>query len=489
MDINTLKALVSSGESEVAEFKKTTAQLQRAGETLCGMLNGRGGQVLIGVSAEGRVLGQMLSDKTSRETAAVLQKFEPPVLIMQTVIKLTDDKSVLILEADPNKTDRPYTFDGRAYQRIGSTTSTMPQVIYQRLLIERVYSTTRWEMYPARSYSIDDLDSEEILRTVRIGIAAGRLPEATGHNIPDILGRLDVLEDGCLNHAAVVLFGTRFSPEYPQCQLRLARFRGVDKSEFLDNKQVEGNAFRLFEEAMLFLRRHLPVAGRILPGVIERVDEPLFPLEALREALVNAFCHRDYSVVGGAVNLAIYDDRLEIWSEGLLPPDIRPEDLKREHSSNPRNLTISKVFHKRGMFEEWGRGTQKIVRLCVEAGHPEPEFGQQAGSVWVRFLPGNYTIPHHTAHDLGVQQSPSYNPALDRPQPQPRRAVPELTARQEDILQIVADHGPLPLREIMNKTKQSSASVTVRKDLYYMKTLGLVDSTGHGHGAKWLICR
>jgi len=113
--------------------------------------------------------------------------------------------------------------------------------------------------------------------------------------------------------------------------------------------------------AMLFLRRHLPVAGRIVPGLFEREDEPLFPLEALREALVNAFCHRDYTIAGGAVSLAIYDDRLEIWSDGTLPFGLTPEDLKRDHPSKPRNPLIAKVFYLRGVIERWG-GTDRFQR-------------------------------------------------------------------------------------------------------------------------------
>jgi ATP-dependent DNA helicase RecG len=142
------------------------------------------------------------------------------------------------------------------------------------------------------------------------------------------------------------VFGREFLPHYPQCQLRLARFRGTDKNEFLDQRQLHGHAFDLLSEAMQFLTRHLPVAGRIEPGVFERVDEPLFPPIALREALVNAFCHRDYAQAGGAVSVAIYDDRLEIWSSGELPLGMKVEDLKREHLSRPRNPLIAEVFYR-----------------------------------------------------------------------------------------------------------------------------------------------
>lgn len=337
----------------------------------------------------------------------------------------------------------------------------MPQDTYQQLLAGRVHSRNRWENRSAEGFEPSDLDAEEILRTVRLGIEAGRLPESTGTGSEDILTRLGLLENGTLANAAIVLFGTRFVPDYPQCQLRMARFRGVDKSEFLDQRQVEGHAFELLDEAMLFLRRHLPVAGRVVPGLFEREDEPLFPREALREALVNAFCHRDYGIVGGAVSLAVYDDRLEIWSDGTLPFGLTTEDLKREHASKPRNPLIAGVIYLRGVIERWGRGTQKIVELCVRAGHPEPEFGEQAGSVWVRFLPGGYIAPHRVAHDL--------------------------TDRQREILHVLAALPVLAFREIRNAIKDAPPDRTLREDLLHLKRLGLIESEGFGRGAVWRL--
>ncbi len=109
MDIKELKTLVSGGESEILEFKKSTGQCRRAAETLCGMLNGTGGRVLIGVTPEGRILGQTVSDKTIREVAEVLQKFEPPASIAQARVIVADNKAVLVLEAIPNPESRPYT--------------------------------------------------------------------------------------------------------------------------------------------------------------------------------------------------------------------------------------------------------------------------------------------------------------------------------------------------------------------------------------------
>jgi ATP-dependent DNA helicase RecG len=315
----------------------------------------------------------------------------------------------------------------------------------------------------AEDVHIDDLDRDEVLRTVRLGIEAGRLPESTGGDIGDILDRLQLRKDGRLLNAAVVLFGRHVEQDYPQCQLRLARFKGIDKSAFLDNRQVHGHAFRLLDEAMAFMLRHLPISGRFEPGRLERIDEPLFPVAALREAVINAICHRSYAHAGGAVSVAIYDDRLEIWSDGTLPFGLKPEDLKRKHDSRPRNPLIAGVFYRRGLIEQWGRGTQEIVSLCVRAGHPEPEFGEEAGSVWVRFLPSGYIAPHRVAHDL--------------------------TERQREILEILSRHGEAPLRMIREELARPAADRTIQEDLVHLRRLGLVGASGRGRGARYWLQR
>jgi ATP-dependent DNA helicase RecG len=245
--------------------------------------------------------------------------------------------------------------------------------------------------------------------------------------------------------------------------LALGAVQEIDKTEFLDNRQVYGHGFELLDEAMLFLQRHLPVAGKIQPGVLERIDIPLFPLDALREALVNALCHRDYSRTGGAVSIAVYDDRLEIWSDGTLPFGLTVEDLKRDHQSHPRNPIIAEAFFRRGLVERWGRGTQRIVELCVGAGHPEPEFMEQAGAVGVRFIPSGYIAPHRIGHNL--------------------------TERQREILQVLAPARRMALREVRDRMADPPADRTLGDDLSHLKKLGLVGSSGHGRGAVWFLVR
>ena len=394
----------------------------------------------------------------------MLDRFEPPAPVEVEYVALREsDRQIIVLDAPVESDARPFTFGGRPYQRVETTTSVMPQERYEALLLERAHARRRWENQPAVDVGLDRLDHEEILRTVRLGIQAGRLPEGTGTEVGEILDRLKLRSEERILDAAVVLFATDPLPDYPQCKLRLARFKGTDKSEFLDNRQVHGHAFHLLQEGMDFLLRHLPIAGRFEPGRVERIDEPLFPVAALREALVNALCHRDYGIAGGAVDAAIYDDRLEIWSDGTLPFNQRPADLKRPHKSRPRKPLITGVFYRRGLVEEWGRGTQMIVSLCVRAGHPEPEFAEEAGAFGIRFLPkGDIALPR-VAHDL--------------------------TDRQREILQILARSDRQAFAEIRDGLSKAPSDRSIRNDLVHLRQLGLARLEGHGRGARRALVR
>ncbi|MFQ6091791.1 MAG: ATP-binding protein [bacterium] len=99
--------------------------------------------------------------------------------------------------------------------------------------------------------------------------------------------------------------------------------------------------------------------------------------------------------------MAIFDDRLEIWSEATLPSGLKPEDLKREHPSRPRNPLISKAFYLRGVIERWGMGTLNIIDWCTENGNPAPKWSEHAGSVFVTFFPA---VTEEVGTKLGLSQ-------------------------------------------------------------------------------------
>ena len=194
--------------------------------------------------------------------------------------------------------------------------------------------------------------------------------------------------------AAVALCGNeqRVEVEMPQCRLRVARFRRPDRMEFLDNRQFYGNAFALLVAAERFLRETLPIAGRFGPGRMDRIDEPLYPILATREALANALCHREYAAGGGSIGVAIYDDRLEVTSPGTLHFGLTPEELFAPYQSRPWNPLIARTFYWRGLIEEWGRGTLRMAEETASAGLPRPEIEDDGGTVTVCFRHGKAVV-------------------------------------------------------------------------------------------------
>ena len=463
MTLVELETIVAAGESEQVEFKASTGQRTRAAESVCAMLNGSGGFVLFGISNDGTITGQDVSTRTFDDLVHELHRIEPRPLINPERVDLENGKTVIVVRV-PANTGPTYQLDGRTWIRHGPRTILMPREEYERRLLENMRPSQRWENLAADGLTIADLDHAEITRTLDEAIRRQRVGEPGTRDPEAVLRGLGLLTaDGGLLNAAVVLFvrADRVMPASPQCLLRLARFRGHGGRTFDDSRQEFGNVFFLLQAAQRFLRQHLPVAGRVLPGLFEREDDPLYPPEALREALVNAFCHRDYSRPGGSVGVAIYDDRLEIRSTGELPPGLTPESLMRPHASQPRNPSIASVLFRRGMIEQWGLGTIKMAELTQQAGLAPPEINVRHGEVVVTFTPSGYTPPPKVDH--------------------------ELTSFQQRILEILADLGAVPSSRIRERLDERVSETRLLQNLHLLQHLGLVSKSGNTRGARWSI--
>ena len=404
-NLDTVKELVAETESNQVEFKETTGQLERAMETLCAFLNGTGGTILFGVTDKGKIIGQELSDKTKREIGEAIRRIEPFATIEVSYIAIPDTtKSIISIHAEEQRYMRPFSYRGRAYQRIESVTSVMTQEIYNQLLMQRS-GKYAWESLTNPNLQITDLNEQAIMGAVRGGIRGGRLPEATiREELPTILEKFNLLHGGKLNNAAAVLFGKDFY-NYPQCLLRLARFKGTTKDEFIDNQRINGNIYSLLDAAMAFFFKHLSLSGKI--ERLYREEELNIPYKALREGCINALCHRAYHRPGSSVGIAVYDDRVEIENSGTFPPDMTIEKLLSGHNSEPQNLIIANVLYKSEVLESWGRGINLMVSECRRVGIPDPEFHTDGSAVWVVFHYSRSTVGYNST---STPQAPHKHP-------------------------------------------------------------------------------
>ena len=463
MTVADIESWVRGGESETLEFKRTTGERREAARTICAMLNHRGGRVIFGVEPDGRLIGQMVSDRTVEEVAQELGEIEPPVFPSIERVDFLEGRQLLVVTAQAGS-GQPYAYRGHAYRRVGNTSRQLSREEYNRILLERLHGDQRWENQSATGWTLADLDVVEITKTLEESIRRGRADDPGTRDPAEMLRGFGLMKDGQILRAATVLFGRaeRIETELPQGLLRVARFLGTDKTEFLDNRLFHGNAFDLLLKAERFLRENLPVAGRIQPNVFERIDDPLYPPVALREALANAFCHRDYSIGGGSISLGVFDDRLEITSTGTLHFGLTPAALYLPHESLPWNPLIARVFYRRGIIEAWGRGTIRMGELTVRAGLASPEILEAGGCVTVRFSPTRYVPPQRVAQNV--------------------------TERQQRVLAVLSTSAEgMALREVCRALGDTINERQVRVELAALRVLGLASSFGHGAGSRWRL--
>lgn len=468
MNITQLNQRIHNGESHQVEFKRSTTQIKAAFTTVCAFLNGDGGVVVFGAKDNGELIGQQVSDKTKLELANEIKKIEPNVPIFVHYIPLENDLQVIVLEVPQGK-HAPYVYDARPYERVQSSTTQMTQHRYEQLIIQRGHQNHSWEKEFTSEYNINDLDHDEIRRTVKEGIDQHRIPvEVMTYDIEHILENLELTKNGQLTNAAVVLFAKKISNDYAQCAIKLARFRGRDKlRDFIDNQWIRGNAFQLLQAAHDFASRHLPVAGFFEQDNWKRIDQAAVPALALREALINSICHRDYTVFNTTLMLAIYDDRLELWNAGELPKQLNIENLKNPHGSYPRNKNIANVFYKRGWIETWGTGTTRMIDFCRNNKTPEPEFNQYSGGFSIIF---SFNEPMHSEAQKNV-------------------ATSQLTDRQQEILNILIKKDSMTSSEINHQLNAPLAARTLRHELAILKEKGAVNSSGSTKNTIWFIVK
>ncbi len=324
----------------------------------------------------------------------------------------------------------------------------------------------------ADGLTIDDLNEERIRNAVRGGIAGGRInASAENDSLESLLDKFKLLKEGKVTNAAVVLFGKNLY-DYPQLMLRMAYFRGNEKLVFVDNKQAEGNFYDLLDAGIAFCFRHLSLSGEV-KGLL-REEHLEIPIEALREALTNALCHRRYDDPRATVSLAIFDDRLEITNPGRLPVPLTPKTIKQPHGSYPYNLRIAQVLYLSTNLERWGTGVGRMVELCREQGVPEPEYVTNGHEVKIVFK---------KKHKSNSDENENVNVGSDVGS----LSVVQLTERQKEIIRLIKEN-PIMSSQQMSVVL-SVVKRTIERDLADLQKKGVLSREGKTSAGRWVLLK
>lgn len=429
---NHITKMLQSGESETLEFKES---FSREGlESLSAFANTKGGVVVVGINDKGHVVGAQADQAALKNMANQIDQGTG----LQPSIKATqvDGKNIVLIQVPESKI-KPVMYRGRAYRRVGSTTRQMGANELTRLVLDHVGIT--WDALPEPRAKISNLSTAKIKTFIRKANEIGRRPIPVSISIPELLGKLDLIKDGKLTRAAVLLFGKNPQKFYSHAIIKIGRFRS--ETLIVDDREIEETLFDQVENAMQYFRDRLQTEFR-MTGKPQRDVIWEYPLDALREAVTNAVCHRDYAEISHT-QIRIYDDRILVWNPGDLPQNLSVEKLKKEHRSFPKNKLIAKIFFCVGLIEQWGSGVMKMIEETKAAGHPEPILEENQG-FRVTFGAKQADATHHgTLH--GTHHTP-YNFAEST---EAKKKVLEfcLTPRTRDEIIQVTGLGPQYVRK------------------------------------------
>jgi ATP-dependent DNA helicase RecG len=364
-------------ETENMEFKeKWTDDILK---TICAFANTSGGELIIGISDKGEIIGVKDIEKLIRDLPNKIRdklKITPSISVEEK-----EGKEILHIKIFPSSI--PVSYEGKFYIRSGSTTQELKDTELAYFLLKKMGKT--WDSLSS-GFDISEIDFSTI--EMFKNLAKNRIPSIKEFDsVEKIFLNLKLFDENKkITNAGILLFGKEPQKKFISATVRVGRFK--NSTHIVDTVVIEGNLFKQVEEVMNAIKKHLNVRFEI-KGVV-RQDVWDYPLEALREAVINALIHRDY-LSTAEIQIKIYDDRIWIWNPGKLPPQIKLEELKKEHSSYPRNPLIANAFYLAGFIERWGSGTERMVQLCIEQGLPEPEYKEEFEGFSVYFYKDIYT--------------------------------------------------------------------------------------------------
>lgn len=401
MNEKELLKLIKKGESETAEFKKSTAQMERALRATCAFLNHKGGVVYFGISDKNELLGQDVSDSTLKTISQkIRQKIKPEISPGIKVLEIENKKLIEVKIA--KGTNKPYYLGGIAYKRAGSESPVIAPDELEKIILRK--KKTYWDEEICEDATLDDIDERKIRWFLREAIHKRGLNIPENAKLKDALMQLKLMQDNKLTNAAILLFGNNPEQLFIQSEVKCIALPTTKFIKPYNTYQAyEGSLFEQVDKSVGFVLENIRRPLWVEPGEVAARHPYEIPREAVREAIVNAIVHRDY-LSPSKVQVRVFPDRVEIWNPGQLPSQLKISDLKNPHPSIPCNPLLFRQFYRAVYVEDVGGGTVDIIGMCKGGGLPEPEFEQKMGNFVITLRRSILTDEYLSSLDLKERQ-------------------------------------------------------------------------------------
>jgi len=375
--MESISQIIKHGESEAVEFKKSTGLLREGIETICAFANHKGSYLIFGMEDDGTVIGQQISDDTIKNVAnAVNLNTEPKLYPTIETVKIDNKDCLLItIEESPLK---PHLAYGKAFIRVGASNQRLDRDRYEYLLQQR-YNGYGFDHLVRNDANLDDIDGEAVYDFLEVANSVRSFNENLFLGVDVILQKLDLMKEGKLTNAALLLFGTeplKFFCNHFEIKCG-DFFQDSGYKEIVNDQEYNDNLITNFKTSLSFILKS--IQKRSAKQDVNRIESYELPVSVIRDALVNMIVHRDYRQ-NIKSTVEIRPSIISFYNPAqLFEPTINIERLSKVHPSRPGNKLIAKIFYLMGLFENWGGGTLHIISETIKSGKKSPVFSFEDG--------------------------------------------------------------------------------------------------------------
>jgi len=371
MNVERLRQIVAEDESQTTEFKLESEKQADLAEVIVSFANAEGGNLFVGVTDDGEIIGVKNIKSIVDRLHSAARRIDPPLNDVVSVLQVESDGNIVVVAQVPDGLEATYSLSGRFRIREGSFNRLMSSADVIEHATRR--GTLYYENVPVRNAGLDALAEDRVKAFLATRLQAG-MPDRPLDQLLVDMGAAAQDEEKVIRPS---VGGTLFFGSWPQFHLSYAtilaaRLVGPRGTKIIDRATIEGTIPEIIDRAIQFVHRntkHGLFLGRSDTAQAQEMDE--YPQEAVREAITNACCHRDY-MERSPIQLKIYDDRLVVSNPGGLLPGLDIHDLEGKHRT--RNPMLADWLHTAGYVERFGIGVIRMQEAMAQAGLPAPRF-------------------------------------------------------------------------------------------------------------------
>ena len=452
-----IKEIVKNGENKTIEFKEIIPNSKKISQTAVAFANGAGGKILIGITDDRKIVGideKQDIFKIIDDLNTIIYDSCYPNINADIYTENKDNKTILVIEVFPGNL-KPYYIksmgkENGVYIRVGASN--------RKASYENILELERQRRNITFDEEIDwDLEYEDL----NLDFLKKKFKENGKDFSEEKLLNLGLIKKDGNDLKVTRGFGIILGL-YENTNINCARFKGKTMDIFLDKKEFDGDIFGKIENIQMFLSNHLNISSKF--ENFQRKDILEIPMLALREGIINAIVHRDYSNQGRDIKIGIYDDVVEIVSPGGLPSTLTIEQIYSGRSEI-RNRVLARIFKELNFIEKWGSGINRMINLCKEVNLKVPEIKETGDSIVLTF--------YRTENSAGLV------PDSAGLVPDSAGLVPDknnLSDTELKVFEIIKDR---TTRKYI-QDKLSFSERMVRKTLNILQEKGLIEKVGKG---------